>query len=96
MKGQDRPFDIGILFDRYEELAKEVRQHLQDEGGYRVRDNEPYSGYDGLIFSARHHGDRHRLVYLELEMNNRLLVQPDSIARMGKAISEVCRTLFSD
>lgn len=96
MKGQDRPFDIGILFDRYEELAQELGQQLQQEGGYRVRHNEPYSGYDGLIFSARNHGGRHRLVYLELEINNGLLVEPDSIARMGKAISEVCRVLFSD
>ena len=94
MKGQDRPFDIGILFDRYDELAEELGQQLQNKGGYRVRYNEPYSGYDGLIFSARSHGDRHRLVYLELEMNNRLLVQPDSITQMGKAISQVCGALF--
>ena len=96
MKGQERPFDIGILFDRYEDLAEKFAQRLQDEGGYRVCHNEPYSGYDGLIFSARSHGDRHRLVYLELEMNNRLLVEPNSIAQMGQAISHVCRALFSD
>ena len=99
MKGQDKPqersFDIGILFDRYDELAEELGQRLQDEGGYRVRHNEPYSGYDGLIFSARSHGDRHRLVYLELEMNNSLLTRPDEIVRMGKTISQVCTALFS-
>lgn len=100
MKGQKRPqdrsFDIGILFDRYAELATDLGQRLESEGGYRVRHNEPYSGYDGLIFSARSHGDRHRLVYLELEMNNSLLTRPDEIDKMGKTISQVCMALFSD
>jgi predicted N-formylglutamate amidohydrolase len=104
MRGQDRPqeklqersFDIGILFDRYADLATDLGQRLQSEGGYRVRHNEPYSGYDGLIFSARSHGDRHRLVYLELEMNNSLLTRPDEIDKIGKTISQVCMALFSD
>ena len=94
MNGQDRPFDIGILFDhKYDEVAEAFGQRLH-EAGYRVRNNEPYSGYDGLIFSARSHGERHQLVYLELEMNNSLLVQPEEIERMGTTISHVCRVLF--
>ena len=35
--------------------------------------NEPYSGLDGLIYSARRHGRRHGVRYLELEINNALL-----------------------
>lgn len=93
LNGQERPFDIGILFDQYEDLAEQLGQYLQ-EAGYRVRNNEPYSGYDGLIFSARSHGERHRLVYLELEMNNSLLVHAEESERMGKTISQVCQTLF--
>jgi predicted N-formylglutamate amidohydrolase len=42
--------------------------------------NEPYSGLDGLIFSARAHGQRHGLRYVELEINNRLL-RSDAEAR---------------
>ena len=42
--------------------------------------NEPYSGLDGLIFSARSHGRRHGVRYLELEINNRLL-RSDAEAR---------------
>ena len=49
--------------------------------GFSVRMNEPYSGLDGLIFSARSHGRRHGLRYLELEINNRLLRRDADIAR---------------
>ena len=89
-----RAFDIGILFDRYQDLAVDLAQRLC-RTGYRVRSNEPYSGYEGLIFSAHSHGRRHRLVYLELEMNNSLLRQSDSIGRMAEAISRACAGLFT-
>ena len=88
-----RAFDIGILFDRYQNLATALGRRLH-RAGYRVRHNEPYSGYEGMIFSVHSHGRRHRLVYMELEMNNGLLTQSDSIGRMAEAISEACSTLF--
>ncbi len=88
-----RSFDLGILFDRYEDLAQEFGQRL-GHAGYRVRYNEPYSGYDGLIFSARNHGERHHLVYLEIEINNRLLLNRMSIAAMGQKLSHVLKDVF--
>jgi predicted N-formylglutamate amidohydrolase len=89
-----REFDLGILFDRYDDLAQEVGQRLQQRG-YRVRYNEPYSGVDGLIFSARDHGDRNGLMYLELEVNNGLITQPEQAATVGRKIGEVLRILFA-
>ena len=91
---KERPFDLGILFDQYADLAQEVGQRLH-HCGYRVRYNEPYSGLEGLIFSAHSHGSRHGLVYLELEINNSLIAHPERAAKMGKQISEVLRVLFS-
>jgi predicted N-formylglutamate amidohydrolase len=89
-----RPFDLGILFDRYEDLAQEFGQRLS-HNGYQVRHNEPYSGYDGLIYSAGSHGKRNDLVYLEIEMNNRLLLNPAGIAEMGQKLSQVLKDLFA-
>jgi predicted N-formylglutamate amidohydrolase len=82
------------LFDCYEDLAQEVGRRLQ-HGGYRVRYNEPYSGLDGLIFSARNHGERHGLVYLELEINNSLIAQPEKATRVGTQVGKALRELFS-
>lgn len=89
-----RPFDLGILFDRYADLAQEFGQRLS-QTGYRVRYNEPYSGYDGLIFSACSHGERNDLVYLEVEMNNGLLLRPAGIAEMGQKLGQVLKDLFA-
>jgi predicted N-formylglutamate amidohydrolase len=73
-----REFDAGVLFDDYDGLADSFARCLR-EAGLSVRLNEPYSGLDGLIFSARHHGRRNAIPYLELEVNNRLLRTPEDI-----------------
>jgi predicted N-formylglutamate amidohydrolase len=92
--GKERRFDLGILFDRYDDLAREVGKRLYHEG-QNVRYNEPYSGLDGLIFSARYHGERNDLVYLELEINNSLISTTNGVTQINKIISIVCRELFS-
>ncbi len=79
LHGRQRPFDVGVLFDAYDDLARQLAD-ATTAAGFAVRLNEPYSGLDGLIFSARHHGQRHRLRYVELEINNRLL-RDDAAAR---------------
>jgi predicted N-formylglutamate amidohydrolase len=72
LNGIVRPFDVGVLHDDFDELARGLAGDLAG-GGFTVRLNEPYSALDGLIFSARCHGRRHRVRYLEVEINNRLL-----------------------
>ena len=72
LNGQPRAFDAGVLFDAFDPLAERLA-HGVAAAGFAVRMNEPYSGLDGLIFSARSHGRRHGLCYLELEINNALL-----------------------
>lgn len=90
---RERPFDLGVLFDRYEDLAYEVGQQLHSQE-YRVRYNEPYSGMDGLIFSARSHGDRHGLVYLELEINNSLITQQEQAHHIGRRLGATFKSVF--
>ena len=92
---KERRFDLGVLFDAYDSLAQEVGQRLHHEG-HRVRYNEPYSGYNGLIFSARSHGERNGLVYLELEINQGLIETRDGAERIGRAVSKVCQALFAE
>lgn len=91
---KQRPFELGVLFDRHEDLALEVGQRLHQQE-YRIRYNEPYSGLDGLIFSARSHGERHGLLYLELEINNGIIAQPNRAQHVGRMLGEVLKPLFS-
>jgi len=93
MGKKERLFDLGVLFDRYDDLAREMGARLGHDG-HRVRYNEPYSGYDGLIFSARSHGERNSLVYLELEINNSLIATTEGAQRIATVIRRVCHELL--
>lgn len=86
LNGRERRFDVGVLFDAFAAEAQQVGTALVNDG-LHVRYNEPYSGLDGLIFSARTHGMRHGLRYLELEVNNGLLRETASVARVSAAVA---------
>ena len=67
-----RDFDIGLLFDEFEPLARSFAEHLA-KNGLRVRLNEPYSGRSSVISSAQTHGRRYQLPNYEIEINQRLV-----------------------
>jgi predicted N-formylglutamate amidohydrolase len=91
LNGRQRPFDVGVLFDAFDDCARALAADVAATG-LTVRMNEPYSGLDGLIFSARSHGRRHGLRYLELEINNRLLRRADAArAVAGRLLDAVAR-----
>jgi predicted N-formylglutamate amidohydrolase len=69
---ESRDFDIGLLFDEFEPLARSFAKHLR-ENGLRVKLNEPYSGRAGIISSAQTHGRRYLLPNFEIEINQRLV-----------------------
>ena len=86
LNGASRDFDAGVLFDDFEDLANQLARQLAT-AGLLVRMNEPYSGLEGLIFSARNHGRKHAIPYLEIEVNNRLLREPDDIQAAARRIA---------
>lgn len=87
LDGRARPFDVGVLFDDFNDLADRFARDIAG-AGFAVRMNEPYSGLDGLIFSARSHGRRHGLRYLELEINNRLLRRDADVCAIAARLLE--------
>lgn len=93
LHGRERRFDVGVLFDCFGEEAHQFGNALAGDG-LDVRYNQPYSGLDGLIFSARAHGMRHGLRYLEVEVNNRLLRTSAGIDAMSIAVAGALRQLL--
>jgi predicted N-formylglutamate amidohydrolase len=89
LQGRERRFDVGVLFDDHADDARRAGECLAEEG-LIVRYNQPYSAFDGLIFSARTHGHRHGVRYVELEINNKLL---RSAAGTGHVATAVGRAL---
>lgn len=93
LHGRPRPFDVGVLYDAYDDLAATLASGVAATG-LSVRMNEPYSGLDGLIFSARSHGRQHGLRYLELEINNRLLRRDDQARAVARRLVDAVARLI--
>jgi predicted N-formylglutamate amidohydrolase len=93
LNGRERRFDVGVLFDNFAAEAEQLGTALAADG-LTLRYNQPYSGLDGLIFSARTHGMRHGLRYLELEVNNRLLRDPAGIEAIAAAVTRAVGPLL--
>jgi len=94
LNGRDRGFDVGVLFDDHEEVADELAALLRREG-VSVRMNEPYSGLEGLIYSANRHGRRHSRRYVEIEINNGLLRSSADIGRVSRVVERTLRALLA-
>ena len=84
--------DIGVLFDRDEQLAHTCTELLRKEGFF-VEENLPYSGKNGLIYSAHRHGTEQSIPYIELEFNQSILCTPQRIERVAQKLSLVLTKL---
>jgi predicted N-formylglutamate amidohydrolase len=84
--GHPRPMEVGVLFDAFDEHAWHLEGALAAEG-FAAALNAPYSGKDGLIYSARRHGRAHGLVYLELEVRQDLIDTPAKARALAARIA---------
>ena len=91
--GDDRrEMDVGVLFDPYEPVARRFRDEIAAEG-LKVALNEPYSGRNGLMYAAMRHGQAHGALYLELELNQKLIGNAADARKMGSALTRAFRRL---
>ena len=73
MKGRQRPWHVGILWDRDARLPAPLMQALGEEPGIVVGDNEPYSGRSRAGYSIRAHGEAHDLPHVLVEVRQDLI-----------------------
>ena len=88
-----RSFDIGILYEHHRGLAHRLGRVLRDEG-LSVRYNRPYSGMNGMMYTADRHGSHHRLPCLEIEVNQGLFDRRGVVPRLGRAVARGARALL--
>ncbi len=73
-EGARREVDVGVLFDREEALARSLCEALAPLAAaphhLALRFNEPYSGKQGLIYSAARHAGAHGRRAVEIEVRN--------------------------
>jgi predicted N-formylglutamate amidohydrolase len=83
--GPPRPMELGVLFDREERISHAMAEALAADG-WKVALNEPYSGKDGLIYSADRHAERHGRRALELEVRQDVATDPERRGPLVRAI----------
>jgi len=72
MRGRERPWEVGVLWDDDARLPVPLMRALQARG-WTVGDNEPYSGRDGHGYTQHVHGDRRGLANALIELRQDLI-----------------------
>ncbi len=93
MRGFQRPWHIGVLWDGDGRIALPLLDALRAEPGLVVGDNEPYTGRDPTGYTQRHHALDQGLPHVEVEIRQDLIGDDagaaewaDRLARLFKPI----------
>lgn len=86
-EGSVRDFEIGVLFDRDEDLGRELAASISEVASTRL--NEPYSGKAGLIYAAQRHADTHGRQAVEIEVRQDRILDPSFRHRLAQAVTRV-------
>lgn len=95
MDGFERPWEIGILWDRDPRLAVPLIRALRARG-LTVGDNEPYSGASPVDYSLHAHGEARRLPCALIEIRQDLIDTAQGAARWAGLLGEVVAPLLED
>ncbi|HXV25285.1 MAG TPA: N-formylglutamate amidohydrolase [Alphaproteobacteria bacterium] len=72
-KGVQRPWHIGVLYNRDPRYAHVLLDLLRAEGDLTVGDNEPYAINDDGDYTIPVHGERRRIPHVEIEIRQDLI-----------------------
>lgn len=72
LNGVSRSWEMGVLWDADEEVAQIVIEELRG-AGYKVGDNEPYSGKAPQDFTVDHHAEGEGLRHAAIEIRQDLI-----------------------
>ncbi|MFZ5475528.1 MAG: N-formylglutamate amidohydrolase [Myxococcota bacterium] len=89
-RGNARAMEAGVLFDRHDDHAEALLRALRDVG-LRAEPNAPYSGKDGLIYSANRHGTNHAVPYLEIEVRQDLIASERHARQVARQVWRAMR-----
>lgn len=85
--GEMRPMEVGVVFDREDELAFRLHD-LLERAEIDTSLNQPYSGKDGFMYSAVRHASWHGRGALEIEVRQDRCMDPAFRAKLVAVLSE--------
>jgi predicted N-formylglutamate amidohydrolase len=86
-----RPWEIGLIFDRDERFARGVEAGLRRDHGLTVGMNQPYSPADRVFHTLERHAERRGLAPLMIEIRNDLIRTEDGQASWSKRLAPLLR-----
>ncbi len=95
MHGLQRPWEIGILWNRDPRLPQPLMDRLRAEG-LAVGDNEPYSGADGHGYTQHIHGDRRGLANVLIEVRQDLVDTQQGAAEWAERLGAALEAVLGD
>ena len=95
MHGLQRPWEIGILWNRDPRLPRPLMERLRAEG-LTVGDNEPYSGADGHGYTQHIHGDRRGLANVLIEVRQDLIDTQQGAADWAERLATTLEAVLGD
>jgi predicted N-formylglutamate amidohydrolase len=88
MNGEDRPWQIGVLWRGDRRLAEPVLETLEARGDLVIGDNQPYSGLRDFGFTVQFHAQRPRLPHVMVEIRQDEIDTPDKALRYAEIVHE--------
>ncbi|MBZ6078629.1 N-formylglutamate amidohydrolase [Microvirga puerhi] len=90
-RGVPRPWQIGLIFDKDERLARRVASGLRRDAALNVGMNEPYSPADRVFHTLERHAERRGLASLMIEIRNDLIRTQDGQASWASRLAPLMR-----
>lgn len=94
VKGEDRPWHIGVVWDRDGRLALPLLRALRDEGDLVVGDNQPYSGHAHAGYSIFEHGQDRGLPHVMIEVRQDLVSDEAGVAEWAARLERCFRRIL--
>lgn len=93
MRGEPRPWQAGLLWNRDPRLASAFLDAFKKRG-IHAGDNEPYSGRS-LFYTMDRHGAAHGLPQTTLEIRNDLIGNPAGVAEWAALLGDIIDELLT-
>ena len=96
MNGEDRPWQVGVLWRGDRRLSAPVLAALEARGDLLVGDNQPYSGLREFGFTVQFHAQRTRLPHIMYEIRQDEIATSEGAVRYARIVHDSLREALRD
>ena len=92
LNGESREWQMGVLWDKDEKTRMIFLEGLRG-AGYKVGDNEPYSGKAPQDFTIDHHAEERGLPHIGIEIRQDLVDDDEGVAEIAGVLRDVIASI---